>query len=213
VKKVTVLFCAALALLAAPALASVVQLQIILGVSGNFSAAAGTLAWSDGVSILVIDDEANIYEYGVVVDSTFDGCHDTSAGGVASAYFTAGNWSVLVKDGATSIMTIAGSLVSNYNEGETGPGSLYGGAVANVSSITVHDPSYFGSTVSFAGDNTIGIIATTALAGDINNYASDWSSSNVIINLLADESAIPEPATMTLLGLGALSLIRRKRKA
>jgi hypothetical protein len=32
----------------------------------------------------------------------------------------------------------------------------------------------------------------------------------MILTLYADESQIPEPATMTLLALGALSLIRRK---
>jgi len=212
VKKVTILVSVVLALLAVPALASVMEINILLGVTGNFNATAETLAWSNGVEIYVLDDEGMLYgPYGVDVSSTFTGGQDTSAGGNASAYFTAGNWSVLVKDGTTNIMTIAGNLSSNYTEGETGPGSLYGGAIANVSSITVHDPSYFGPTVSFDGGNTIGIAATTLLANDIDDYLSDWSSENVIINLLADESLIPEPATMTLLGLGALGLLRKRR--
>lgn len=211
-KKVTVLFCAALALLAVPALATVAEIEIILGVAGDFNAAAGTLAWSEGVEIFILDDESTLYgPYDVVVASTFTGGYDTSAGGIASATFTAGSWSVLVKDGSTDIMTITGNLISSYNEVETGPGFLYGGAVANVSSITVHDASYFGPTVSFDGGNTIGVTGSTILPGDINDYLSDWSSGNVIINLYADETVIPEPATMTLLGLGVLGLLRKRR--
>ena len=129
------------ALLAAPSLASVVQVVVTLGNTANYNADSGTLTWGGGQFAQVILDTGP-YAGGfldVAVTGTLSGFSENSGGGIAAASFSSGMFTVLLKDGATDVLTVAGHTTSSYDEVETGPAYLQGGAVAFVDTITVHE--------------------------------------------------------------------------
>ena len=57
-----------------------------------------------------------------------------------------------------------------------------------------------------------GMTATTSVLTQVNisDYLSNWDSDNTIITIMADESGIPEPVTICLLGLGGLALLKKR---
>ena len=213
-KRVIILTTAALLMTAATSMAApAIIADVIFGVTSDYDATLGSLTWDNGKSSTLITDTGATAFTASDVAVTFLGANDTSSGGVASATFASGGaWAVSLYNGLDEVLRFNGITTSAYFEGETGPGVLYGGVVAEVTSITLIDGSYFGGvTPVWQGGNTIGIKASTQLTGDLTDYSADWSSTNTTLTLVADESTIPEPATMILLGLGGLLL--RKRKA
>jgi len=55
-------------------------------------------------------------------------------------------------------------------------------------------------------------VGSPAVPFDFQSYdTQNYQSSNMTVTLWADESVVPEPATMCLLGLGGLLIGRRKR--
>ena len=76
--------------------------------------------------------------------------------------------------------------------------------------------AYWGAGVTWGSTNGKSGLETSISnaiqdGGNLEDYATDWSSNNVTMFLWADSSVIPEPATIALLGLGGLALIRRRR--
>ncbi len=201
--------------------ADILTVVLNLGVTGDYqpgqdpSNGTGQLNWYGGQTASILTDTGPL---GVTLvpnfkNTSFTGGTDTSSGGEASAYFTSGNWEVTLQDtSANDILTIKGNLKTNYIENEISAGQLNGGAVANVTDIIIHDANFFGGqSVTFDGGNTIGITAATTLLEDVQDYQTSWESSNIVVKLLADENNIPEPATMVLLGSGALLFLRKRK--
>jgi hypothetical protein len=212
-KRVILLAVAALLMTAATSMAApAIIADVIFGVTADYDATAGTLTWDNGATATLITDSGN-FSYDVSVEATFNGAQDTSDVSGASAIFAPGaTWSVMLSKFGFDVLGFSGHTSSNYNEGETGPGVLYGGVVAEVTEMTLFNTTTtLGPDTPFwQGGNTIGIKASTQLTGDLADYSADWSSTNVTLTMVADESTIPEPATMILLGLGGLLLRKRK---
>lgn len=206
---------------AVPAYAATVDRVVFeidsLSVNSDFYASTGQLIWTNG-GLATLRYAGGTTKYRVSVNATWSDLTDLSPlGGPAKASFGEGSFSAtfynLVDSGKTTpIASAGGTLYSsfNFNEQETqeNPSELYGAAVVQLTSWNV--PGY---TWLEGLNSPAGLTATTSNINPSNivNYQSDWSSDNTIITLLADESGIPEPATVCLLGLGALGLIRRKR--
>jgi len=104
-------------------------------------------------------------------------------------------------------------------EDETGvdTNALNGRSVVTIDSFVYKDgddnvsPDYVwqdgvGSKAGFIVNTTLGSPA------DFTSYASqNYSSGNTSLALYADESILPEPLTLTLLGLGGLFCLRKRR--
>jgi hypothetical protein len=143
---------------------------------------------------------------------------DTSSGGLVSATFTTGSFTVnfyALSDTlkTTSLGSTTGEFYPGwtYKEGEVleNPSKLYGSVPMELTSWTL--PGYAWSEGLYSEG---GLTATTTniTPTNISDYQSSWSSSNTVVKLLADETGIPEPATITLLGLGITGLISRRKR-
>jgi hypothetical protein len=206
-----------------PASATIVDKVVFeidsLSVNSDFYASTGQLVWSNG-GIATLRYAGGTAKYRVTVNATWSDLTDLSQpGGKAKASFGSGSFMAsffnLSDSGKTNpIASAGGTLYSsfNFNEQETqeNPSELYGAAVVQLTSWNVPGFTWLEGLYSPAG-----LTATTSNISPTNivNYQSDWSSDNTIVTLLADESGIPEPATICLLGLGAAGLISRRKRA
>jgi hypothetical protein len=157
-----------------------------------FNAATGVfqLTGTDGM-IQYIGNNSNVTgTFSLNVTMTAD----TSAAGVASAAFGPGSFSF--KDSSNNPL-LSGSFTS-FNLVEAFPGSLMGNC-----SFTVNGGSLqggFGSSGSM-----MGITFGAPLFG-INNFASSFNGYSTMI-----ATSVPEPMTLGILGLGALSILRKRK--
>jgi hypothetical protein len=216
---VLVLVCLSLTV---PAAAVFVQSLVVsevdnIAVNSSFNANTGTLTWSDGGIATMYYDSGNS-KYRVNVDATLSGITDTSHDGLASASFSSCTFTVnfyalgdITKQ--TSLGHLDGELYPGYeyleSEIQENPSQLYGAAIMRLTAF-----NFNGYAWSEAIGAKGGLTATTSnLFGNwsnIDDYQSDWSSDNTIVKILADETGIPEPASILLLGLGGLALIRKR---
>lgn len=222
VTKSVAIMMVALMALCGVASANVTQIGLLQALGGNadYDAGTGVAVWSQGASGWAMTTDFGFISFSnVQISATFSGIDKLSSGGRAMATFSSGNWLLAASGGMIGAVplpgtfTIAGHLHSLYRETETAVDSdaLDGRAVVVVDSF---DYSEDDSLEWVDGIGSLaGLVANISLPDGTNiiNYDSDYHSTNNIVTLDADESSVPEPATMGLLAIGSMLFIRRRR--
>ena len=208
-----------------------VQLTQATGGYANYDSGTGTIQWTGGAGGWLLTDDYGLVSFeDSTITGTFSGVTDTSSGNLASALFASGNWSMEFEFGGwlDPVFTISGhSVGAGYAETETGVNTNK----LDGRSIVIVDDAQFtlgffenwfglspgGLTMEWEGGigTYAGLIAdvTLPITPDFTNYTNeDYASTNLILTLWADESQVPEPATITLLGAAGLLVLRRRRK-
>ena len=213
-------FCMAGVAAATPEEIVYAELGVAQGGTSVYDASEGTIEWSGGASgqIGLIDGTFLKFEQpdaGVTIVGNVSG----TPGSGSDITLTNLEFTLTFSPyGQTtdSAIVISGTLsdTATYNESldgiVTGLGAiLTGDAFVDVTAYAINDP--FGDTYEWVETTGSTLEATMIGVPNFSDYSQDYTTNNLVLKVIG-EGFIPEPATMALLGFGALGLLTQRRK-
>jgi hypothetical protein len=195
-----------------------VEFGLAQGGTAVYDASAGTIAWSGGASgkLRLIDDSYLYFNQGEGAGVTIAGNVSGAPGSGSSISLTNLAFTLTFAPyGQTlgSSIVISGALSSGaaYEEKIGGIGglgaTLTGKALVDVGANLINGPE----GVSFEWVQPYRSSLGTSIIGvkNFTNYFQDYTTNNLKITV---EGQIPEPATMSLLAIGAVGMLIKRKK-
>ncbi len=198
IRKSLIIFAAALCITVSPAFAVLmVQSMSVTNVGTAFVGGVGSALTMNGVGGINVEYSSGTVTYGsgqFSLNTTL--ASDASVGGIASGTFTGG--SILYKDSSSAVL-LSGTITSlKLTEAYNGSGLFFGDGSFTVTGGSLQP--------NFGSAGVIVDISYSIKPITISTFASSFNGSSDMTIL-----PVPEPMTIGLLGLGGLSLLRRKR--
>jgi len=200
--------------------ANYAELGVAQGATAVYDASAGTIEWSGGASgkIGLVDGTfLNFDQPGTGVTVTGNVSGTPGAGAGSSIILTDLVFSLTFAPyGQTqdSGIVISGTLSDTevYTETLSGVFPGLGAILTGTAGVDVTAVITDGSN-EYAWVESTGSTLETQIIGipNFSDYAQDYTTNNLIITVKGSDF-VPEPATLSMLGLGMITLIRRKRK-
>ncbi|MCD4830994.1 MAG: PEP-CTERM sorting domain-containing protein [Anaerohalosphaeraceae bacterium] len=205
-----------------------IAIEQTTGSTADYDFATGELSWSAGISGYIATYGGGYATFnGVDLTANFGLVSEGVSGGLAWAKFDlVGSWTVGLYDsgyGTSPVLELSGTLDSGRFNGQYWEDERNGeNGVDGKAWIDVGLDSYnatwvsdkFGATGGLSlGDSIFGLQSGALLDAAFGDYGNDdYDSTNgLTITLYGDQdTVVPEPATLVLLGLGGL-LLRKKR--
>lgn len=192
------------------------------GMNSSFDATARTQTLIGLNGAIVHSDEDDYWYFSTGssdISAIFTGAVGNTSGTEAEAHYDGGTWSITLYDAGSPVLDLSGTVVWYWEieDEEIAVNRVGGQGLVTVDPILPGDidDTFFGGHGEWSSADGKSAIITTisgATPPPLDNYDSDWSSTNVSMTLWADSSkAVPEPATMMLFGLGSLLFLRKRK--
>ncbi len=184
-----------------------IDLAVALGGFAEYDSGVGTITWSEGASGFLRFDDGQELSFGEVsISGNFSDVVDI---GTDSISLGAGAFSISFGTYRGGTLYVDGVLAANktYDEQIVPNVGLAGNAIVDVEAYWKDGDERSDDYVAWAA-NGHSILNSNVLVSGFEDYLNqDYASQNMSLIV-----QIPEPATLSLLSLGAVALLRRKRK-
>ena len=207
------------------AITDITEIEIVqlYGGQSAFSPLGGTYSigllntnFSNGAILKTVANPGGAFYYSSANTSTSlenDNSYTDGSEEVLFGDYNGGSWSLQLFTDAGHLNKVLDAFgsITWYEEEEEVPQKVDGRAICHINYMWTNLPD-----TTWGGDGITCGYRSTSTVFDVNpleDYGAAFNAGVVTMTVYADPTGIPEPATIALLGLSGLALLRRKRRA